>query len=167
MTSRLYGTDNAKFLERFRYIIVASQLLNIQSFHGQVSRGHLREVPALPPDTPQLSAFTLAGAGATAFFAFAVALVVHWTRAGINSISGVGRLTASVVSLTLFAAISYAYMRRQWLLYLRQQSLTETSEFIIIAQDFDNTTAGALALVQEVELVSRGYRMYAFISVPQ
>jgi CHASE3 domain sensor protein len=58
-----------------------------------------------------------------------------------------------------FAVISYAYMRRQWLQYLRQQSLAEVSEFVTKAQEFDTVVAGALTLVQEVELVSRGYRM--------
>jgi hypothetical protein len=58
-----------------------------------------------------------------------------------------------------FAAIFYAYMRRQWLQYLRQRSLAEVSEFVTRAQEFDTVVGGALALVQEVELVSRGYRM--------
>jgi hypothetical protein len=66
---------------------------------------------------------------------------------------------AIAVSIVL-AAISHAYMRRQWLQSLRQQVLAKSSEFITNAQDFDNATAGALTLVQEVELVSRGYRMY-------
>jgi hypothetical protein len=60
-----------------------------------------------------------------------------------------------------FAVISYAYMRRQWLQYLRQQSLAEVSGFVVKAQELDTVIAGALTLVQEVELVSRGYRMYA------
>lgn len=71
-------------------------------------------------------------------------------------------MAVSAALLALFIAISYAYMRRQWLQSLRQNSLTETSELIAISQDFDNAVAGALALVQEVELVSRGYRMYVF-----
>ncbi|KAK0118759.1 hypothetical protein ONS95_007641 [Cadophora gregata] len=58
--------------------------------------------------------------------------------------------------------VSYAYMRRQWLQYLRQQSLAEISDLSVKAQELDSVIAGALALVQEVELVSRGYR----ISVP-
>ena len=63
-----------------------------------------------------------------------------------------------------FAMISYAYMRRQWLQYLRQQSLAVVSEFVAKAQEFDMVVAGALTLVQEVELVSRGYRMYGLLT---
>jgi CHASE3 domain sensor protein len=63
-----------------------------------------------------------------------------------------------------FVVISYAYMRRQWLQYLRQQSLAEVSEFVAKSQEFDTVVAGALTLVQEVELVSRGYRMYGLLT---
>jgi hypothetical protein len=59
----------------------------------------------------------------------------------------------------LLATISYAYMRRQWLQYVRQQSIAEISDFVNKAQEFDDAAAGSLTLVQEVELVSRGYRM--------
>lgn len=58
-----------------------------------------------------------------------------------------------------FIVVGYAYIRRQWLQYLRQQSLTDISEFVGTAHDFNTAAAGALTLVQEVELVSRGYRM--------
>jgi len=61
--------------------------------------------------------------------------------------------------VVVLAVISYAYVRRQWLRYLRQQTLAEASEFIAKTQEFDTVAAGALTLVQEVELVSRGYRM--------
>jgi hypothetical protein len=64
-----------------------------------------------------------------------------------------------LVIVGLLAVVSYAYMRRQWLQYLRQQTLAEISEFIVKGQEFDAAAGGALALVQEVELISRGYRM--------
>jgi len=57
--------------------------------------------------------------------------------------------------------VGYAYIRRRWLQYLRHQILMEISEFVGTAHDFDAAAAGALMLVQEVELVSRGYRMSA------
>lgn len=76
--------------------------------------------------------------------------------------SEIRRMVVSIAVLVFLAVISYAYMRRQWLQSLRQQSLDKSSEFIANSQDFDNVMAGSLALVQEVELVSRGYRMYAF-----
>jgi hypothetical protein len=166
VTSRLGSTDNAKFLERFRYIIVASQLLSSHTLHGPVSTGQSRDAPVAPPSPPQFTTFTLAGVLITASFAFALTWLVHWTRGGRNSISRIGRVSVSGAFLSLLAVISYAYMRRQWLQSLRQQALTESSEFIANSQDFDNAMAGALALVQEVELVSRGYRMCVFVLNP-
>lgn len=96
----------------------------------------------------------------TASCAFVLAWLVHWTRGGRSSSAGMGRVAVFLTVLVLLAIVLYAYMRRQWLQYLRQQSLSEISEFVAKAQEFDSAAAGALSLVQEVELVSRGYRMY-------
>lgn len=68
-------------------------------------------------------------------------------------------MTVFLIIVILFATVSYAYMRRQWLQYLRQQSLAEISDLAVKAQELDSVIAAALTLVQEVELVSRGYRM--------
>lgn len=111
------------------------------------------------PDAPQFRAFTLAGVAVTASFAFALAWLVHWIKGGATSTAWKGRMIVFLSIILIIALISYAYMRKQWLRYLRQQSLAEISLFIARAQDFDAAAAGALTLVQEVELVSRGYRM--------
>ena len=159
MNSRLGRADNARFLEQFRYIIVASQLLNTHSFLGKTGHGPSRDAAVPVPDAPQLGNITLAGVAVTASFAFALAWLIHWTRGSVNSTAGKGRMVIFLALLVGFAVISYAYMRRQWLQYLRQQSLAEVSEFVAKAQEFATVVAGALTLVQEVELVSRGYRM--------
>jgi hypothetical protein len=91
--------------------------------------------------------------------AFALAWLINWARGGGTSVAGKGRVVVVSVLLVVVAAILYAYVRRQWLQYLRQQTLSEASEFVAKAQEFDSAVAGALTLVQEVELVSRGYRM--------
>jgi hypothetical protein len=159
VNSRLGRADNARFLERFRYIIVASQLLNTHSFPGQASHGHSREATIPPPDAPQLGNITLAGIAVTASFAFALAWLIHWTRGAGSSTAGKGRMVIFLAFVVVLATVSYAYMRRQWLQYTRQQSLAEVSDFVSKAQSFDSIVGGALTLVQEVELVSRGYRL--------
>jgi hypothetical protein len=50
-------------------------------------------------------------------------------------------------------------MRRQWLQYLRQQAVEGASAVVTNLQAFEASTSSALALIQEVELVSRGYRL--------
>ena len=97
----------------------------------------------------------------TAATAFGLAWAVHWAR-GNNSSSAIsGRV---VVVVTLFVGLTilgYAYIRRQWLQYLRQQTLTEASKFVAKSQGLDVAMSAAVTLTQEVELVSRGYRMWA------
>ena len=85
--------------------------------------------------------------------------LINWTRGGGDSAAGKSRLVVALLVLVVLGFCSQAYMRRQWLQYLRQQALAETSEFVSKAQEFDQVAAGAMTLVQEVELVSRGYRM--------
>jgi hypothetical protein len=111
------------------------------------------------PDAPQIGAFTLVGASVTASFAFVLAWFIHWTRGGSSYAAGKGRVAIFLVLLLVLGVVSYAYIRRQWLQYLRQQTLSEASGFVAKSQEFDAVAAGALTLVQEVELVSRGYRM--------
>ncbi len=143
---------------------MASQLLN-QSHLGQVSHGRSRDTVLPVPDTPQLGAFTLSGAAITASLAFALAWLIHWTRGNGTSIAGKGRILVFLVIVLILSVVAYAHIRRQWLQYLRKESLVEVSNYVTTAQGLDSAIGGALTLVQEVELVSRGYRMYAFITV--
>lgn len=159
VNSRLGRADNAKFLEHFRYIIVASQLLSTQSYLSQALHGQSRNLLVQTPNAPHTGAFTLAGAFVTAASAFSLAWLIHWTRGGENSTSGKGRIVVFLAVMVALVIVGYAYIRRQWLRYLRQQTLAEISRFVAKAHDFDTATAGALTLVQEVELVSHGYRM--------
>lgn len=115
--------------------------------------------PASAADAPQLGAFTLTGAALTASVAFGLVWAIHWARGDSTSSFPLGRVTVVMMILAGLATFAYAYIRRQWLQYLRQQILTETGTFIANAQDLDGATTAAMTLIQEVELVSRGYRM--------
>lgn len=95
----------------------------------------------------------------TAFYAFVLAWLSHWTRNGGNTIIGRSRKAVFLGGLVGLTLLSYTYLRRQWLYYLQQQTLSEISSFVTTTQKFDHVAASAMSLVQEVELVSRGYRM--------
>lgn len=69
------------------------------------------------------------------------------------------RLILVLIIAAAAALVGQVFVRRQWLRYRREQSLAEISTFISNSQNFDSATEAALSLVQEVELVSRGYRM--------
>jgi hypothetical protein len=147
-------------LEEFRYIIVASQLLSEHTYHAQGSQLELSKESTPGASAPHLGSFTLTGAAITAGVAFGIAWTLHWIRRA-ESRSSVSRRTAIAISIfVVLATLLYAYVRRQWLQYLRQQTLIETTNFVAKAQGLDTTLSAAVTLIQEVELVSRGYRMY-------
>lgn len=69
------------------------------------------------------------------------------------------RVLFTIGLLTVAAIFSHAYIKQQWLRYLREEAVSEVSTFVSRSQDFDSVSSAAAALVQEVELVSRGYMM--------
>lgn len=157
VASKLDRADTSRFIEQFRYTIVASQLLSGHSILGQ-------HVPAQssmmqPPGGQDPSMPSETGLILTAVGALSVAWFISWLYGG-----GITNLTKKrvVVFIVVFAGAglaSQAYIRQQWLKYVRGQALAEVSTFVSKAQDFDSATNAAVALIQEVELVSRGYRL--------
>lgn len=150
--------DNEKFLEQFRYIIIASQLL---SGHTVAARRHAGAGALGDAAGSDQSLLSNEGIIASILGALAVAVVLSWIF-GHKKESYITkkRLVFLVVLLVASGALGQVYLRRQWLRYRREQSLSELSGFIINSHEFDSVVEATLALVQEVELVSRGYRMY-------
>ncbi len=157
VVSRIDRADNLKFIEKFRYTIVASQLLSGHSIAAQQNyHGRPRETEAT---TPNAAAPTSTGVLATAAAALVVAWVVRWVYSGGYAHLTKKRVSFSALVLVAVAVVSQAYLRQQWLRYLRDQALAEVTTFVARSQDFDSASSAALSLIQEVELVSRGYRM--------
>lgn len=157
VVSRIDRADNLKFIEQFRYTIVASQLLSGHSIAAQ------QNPLSRPKETPETSQNvvvpTSTGLLATAAAALVVAWVVRWIYSGGYAHLTKKRVSFSALLLVAVAAVSQAYIRQQWLRYLRNQALCEVTTFVSRSQDFDSASSAALSLVQEVELVSRGYRL--------
>lgn len=65
-----------------------------------------------------------------------------------------------VLCIGTVAAFVYAFMRRQWLKHVRIQAVEAASALTVNLQAFELSSNAALSLIQEVELVSRGYRMW-------
>ncbi|OBT73910.1 hypothetical protein VF21_08256 [Pseudogymnoascus sp. 05NY08] len=159
LNSRLGKADNTKFQERFRYIIVASQLLNDRQYHGQGYGS--KSPPRSSEDAPvtSLKTFSPRGAAVTASVAFGVSWMIRWGSAGQDWISITLRCIIIAALLVAGAIIGQAYLRRKWLHYLREQNITEATRLVGQTQDLDSAVTAALSLIQEVELVSRGYRL--------
>lgn len=151
--------DNAKFLEQFRYTIVASQLL---SGHSIVShRASIASKPSALTTESSQALLSTEGIAASILGALAVAVVLSWLRGSTKSYVTRKRLAVLVALLAASGFVGQVYMKRQWLRYRREQSLSEMVAFVANSHDFDSATEATLSLVQEVELVSRGYRITA------
>lgn len=162
MYSRLRRADNARFIEHFRYIIVASQLLNEYLDQG-----------CLPSETVPSSGFSsttdgsgvpsvstsLYGAAATATVAFALVFLLHWARPTRSGYLSKSKTALALITFTVVGIVGYAYIRRQWLKFLRRNAVGAASSLTTNWQAFELASSSALSFIQEVELVSKGYRL--------
>lgn len=160
VNSRLGRADNARFLEHFRYMLVASQLLSENNGYGlpRTATVHL-DGTAESLNEYKAGATSVTGALLTATTSFAVVWLLHWSKAGRVGGFSKGRALVVVSIFVGLAIVLYAYARRQWLHNLRQNAVTSANGLVTNLQAFDASTSAALLLVQEVELVSRGYRI--------
>jgi len=149
-------------LEHFRYIIVASQLLSEHPGHTSLKapNPHTNNSNGIPAADFRDASTNVGGAAATAVAAFALVWLLNWARAGRQSGFSKGRLSLVLAVFVVVATIGYSYLRRQWLQYVRQQAVNTASTLMANLHAFDASTSTALTLIQEVELVSRGYRLY-------
>ncbi|EEH38003.1 hypothetical protein PAAG_00924 [Paracoccidioides lutzii Pb01] len=154
-------SENERFLEQFGYIIVASQLLNEQCAPSYSAITRLLSNTRSNEDQSSTRAanFGLPGAVFTAGASFSVVWILHWARSRQGSDWNVWRICVLVVLLLAIAISFYAFAKRQWLKYLRRQAVGVASVLVANAQSFDSAASASVILIQEVELVSRGYRL--------
>ncbi|KAI9845781.1 MAG: hypothetical protein M1838_001542 [Thelocarpon superellum] len=164
VNARLGRQENAHFLEQFRYILVASQLLSphISTSHysglADTSTSRAGSASSSTPSYGQITV-SLRGAIVTATGAFALVWVLYWARGGASGRLSLGRVAVVLLLLGVLTALGVAFARRQWLQYLRRQAIEAATEFVATSQAFDATATAAMTLIQEVEVVSRGYRI--------
>lgn len=162
--SRLGRRENSRFLERFRYIIVASQLLN-----GHVNVSHYDRKPGtdnLFCDDEKTSGSALFGSpnsrarywAGSGGFVLATSLVLSWVFRGNGTLSK-GRAVIAVIVTVAIGIFLFTRTRRKWLRSLRLKAVEFAAVFVENSQTFDILASNAVTMVQEVELVSRGYRL--------
>lgn len=161
VNSRLGRAENERFLEHFRYLIVASQLLGEQDGLRAATARTFAANGQTTPHEFTVATISPTGAAWTGSTAFVLVWLVHWSRPH-GSLS-TERFLCVVVVFAAVATIVYTYMRRQWLHYLRREAVQAASAVVTNLQAFETSTSSAVALIQEVELVSRGYRLYVLI----
>lgn len=160
MNARVGRSDNERFLEQFGYVIVASQLLNEHNAPSYTSAADIL-ANSHPVDLPSISTtFGLQGAVVTASTSFSIAWLLHWSRSRTGSGLNPRKVGVLLVLVPVIGVLFYAFAKRQWLKYLRHQAVEAAVSFIGNAQGFDSAASASVVFIQEVELVSRGYRMY-------
>jgi len=156
--SRLGRRENSRFLERFRYIIVASQLLNS---HVNVSHYDRDGEPPFSDDekstifgnSDSMIRYWVGGG-----FALATSFILSWIFRG-NSIFTKGKAVIAVIITVVVGIFLFTRARRKWLRSLRLKAVEFAAVFVENSQTFDILASNAVTLIQEVELVSRGYRL--------
>ena len=159
---RLGWIRNTQFLEQFRYTIVASQLLNEHS-NPIVYRQQSNVVPPdeSSHDCNQENNFAASVSGLlwTLLAAFTLVLATQWMSTRVLATFTVPQILLLLIGFAAVALVAYSYSRRQWLNRIRTQAIKNASKFTGEMQQFDAAASAGLTMVQEVELVSRGYQM--------
>ncbi|KAF3904697.1 hypothetical protein ABW21_db0209127 [Orbilia brochopaga] len=170
LKSRLASGENLQFIERFRYVLVASQLLNEQA---SIANYDLRDPATLPtPQPASINPFqtliTWFGSPPPRFYAYTAAsiiilsILISWlSRGGPERRTAFGRSRIAITLLLsmVLALLVFAHLRRVKLRHLRTDAVTAAEQFVDSCQTFDIVAGNAITLIQEIELVSRGYRL--------
>ena len=106
------------------------------------------------------SKISLVGISLTGVTAFILAWAVHQLRTFNFADIDPWRALPYLFVLAAFATFICVLVRQQWLKYVRSQAIDNASTLVANAQNFNTVASSAIALIQEVELVSRGYRTY-------
>lgn len=99
------------------------------------------------------------GATATGVGAFVTVCLIQWARDQEEGGFSKGRLLVAVFATAVGLSFAYAHATRKWLQHLRHRAINTASVLVANLQTFDTASSSALMLIQEVELVSRGYRL--------
>ncbi|KAL8842682.1 MAG: hypothetical protein Q9170_000457 [Blastenia crenularia] len=163
LSSRLGWAENGRFIEQFRYTIIASQLLNDVSNPSVYKRQTtFQSLEAGDPDmgeNRQIVDFSWLRLSLTALAAFTPVWSIHWTRNAAPLTSRIWPLFLVLAAASILCCVIYVYLRRQWLQRIRGQAVESASTLVAGAQTLDAAISASINLIQEVELVCRGYRI--------
>ena len=159
--TRLSASENARFLEQLRFTIVGSQLLSdraaVTGYRPSVPEATLTVGPPIIKE--EGVSYTASGLLATLSAAFITVWSLDWARPSKNGQAASWRLAVVLTLLAAATIVLYILIKRQYTRYLRSTTLEAISALISNAQSFNTAAATASTLIQEVEIVSRGYRI--------
>jgi hypothetical protein len=149
--------QDERFIERFRWTLVASQLLSDDS--NLTSR-------VRPPEDDAALNISLSARGAlfAVGLSFLVPWLLAWSRSKLRSPTPitwaqVTLYTTVAIGITCFLIFAF---RRQYSRFIRQTTVSSAAHFVSEAHNFDAATTAALRHIQEIEVVARGYQMFVY-----
>ena len=162
--ARITKAEHERFLEQFRYLIIASQRLVEQSRPARAHANHsLRQVDHdfRSQQRSDSDALTVHGVVATAVSSFLIAWAFHWVRSSATrSARALFAKILAVLSLIVALVVGFrSYMGRYRSQRLRRDVVDAVSSLISESHTLDGLTSTAVTLIQEIEIVARGYEM--------
>ena len=156
---RLGWAESTKVLEQFRYTIIASQLLNERPNLGIYHRSGPQSTTDREITRSGAVRLNSLGLSITLGTAFLIAWLTHRVRSVRLADIGARRALCYFTILIGFLVGGYYLISRKWAQHVRELAIHHASILVAGAQDFDVTASSAVIHIQEVELVSRGYRV--------
>lgn len=160
LQSKLRDDENQHFLERFRYLLVSSHLLeNLISVYKSSKPKNNRKRDILFNDEGPWSIvrthrrYWVGGGGCIVVIVVLLSWQVKHLKAG-NSL----RATTTLVLVLCIGIYLFAHSRRRLLRLLRAKAVAYASQFVDNNDELDSSLLRAIRLVHEVELLSQGYR---------
>ncbi|KAI4143610.1 MAG: hypothetical protein LQ340_006941, partial [Diploschistes diacapsis] len=158
---RIGQSEKASALEQLRYTIIGSQLLSDRAPNGLSRRLIIAKRQSTTRNEGQSGdpQYTTRGLLITGCSAFACALSIWWATKPSNGRLSKTRISFICAILLAASLLVYGLFVRQFRRHARSRAIEAASQLVSNALVFDSNAHAAITLIQEVELVSRGYRL--------
>jgi cytochrome bd-type quinol oxidase subunit 2 len=156
---RVSTSENDRFLDHFRYSIITSQLLVPEASApiGEAHTDQLGHEESLHQHAK--NSFSLRGAAVAISLSFFLAWMIHWARSRSYNLIHWLNVSVFMLLLLILSLGAYAYARRKDSQKVRRMAVSALSDLISQSHALDTVARSAFGLIQEVEIVSRGYEM--------
>ena len=150
--------EEEQFLEQFRYIIVASQLLTDQISSVHHRRFRRTKSEAEPGRSSHTASYSVEGAAVAGIIPVLLAFAGQWMvrRALTEDASGWLVLAQTLLLVATITVATYVYSRRKFVKEIRRSTTESLTNLITSSHALDKSVTIALNFIQEVEIVARG-----------
>lgn len=163
LSPRVSPRECSRFIDRFRYVICTSQLLSENIVHSdankrknELSTYQFEDGEQGKWDSRKAAKYWMGSGGCIVL----ISMMIVWAlRSSNRGIPSTAKSSATLVLALLLALYLYAQSRRAYTRHLHHKAATLIQNMVSHCQNFDYTTCRMITLIQEVELVSRGYKI--------